>query len=326
MTSLRDRLHAQTGVLLDPASTPLGLREATIALAALGREAGGVDTLMDSPLASQGTWTANGMALGAVYAARCIVDVFRTTRFCAGLHDAVAAARQRFQGPIRLLYAGCGPYATLVLPLLTRCSPDELQITLLDLHPKTLRSATRLFEAVGAQDLLAEAVCDDATAWDPGARPPFHVGVCEALQAALGKEPHVAITHNLAPRLAPGGIWVPESIEVRAVLVDHAREDDHSLAAVGTDRGRVDFGVVYDLRAGGVDAGREVVVPGAEAWGDEAMLLTTIQVYGEHRLGPYDCGLTMPVRFPDGPAVLPGRTLRFHCDLSGKPGLRYEQA
>jgi hypothetical protein len=68
--------------------------------------------------------TGAGVAIGTTWAALCIDDVLRTKRFVSGLYHAIKTVADRRAGPVHVLYAGTGPWATLVLPLTSRFSPE----------------------------------------------------------------------------------------------------------------------------------------------------------------------------------------------------------
>lgn len=60
----------------------------------------------------------SGKAVSSICAAHCLLEFQRTATFTRGIYRAVLALRQDFPGEqFRVLYAGCGPYATLVTPL-----------------------------------------------------------------------------------------------------------------------------------------------------------------------------------------------------------------
>ncbi len=81
------------------------------------------------------TFLQNGVAINPQAAAFCIMDYQRSVVFIRGVYSAIKTARRRFEGQsIKILYAGCGPFATLLLPLLTKFQPGELDIFFLDIH------------------------------------------------------------------------------------------------------------------------------------------------------------------------------------------------
>src|SRR6185503_116125 len=122
----------------------------------------GPDDIRDST----GELVSNGVALAPIDAARCVLDSGRTSKFLRGTCAAIMEARKRFPvGPIEILYAGCGPFATLVLPLTTRFKPDQIQLTLIDTHARALELARGLFQAFGLSDYVRDYIQTDATTY-----------------------------------------------------------------------------------------------------------------------------------------------------------------
>src|SRR5262249_38287209 len=76
-----------------------------------------------------------GPAISPLDAGRCLLDPRRTAIFLRGLHAAVQEAKRRFPGEvIHVLYAGCGPFAPLCLPLLPLLAGQAVRFTLIDVH------------------------------------------------------------------------------------------------------------------------------------------------------------------------------------------------
>ncbi|MGK0387006.1 MAG: hypothetical protein ACI849_001626 [Patiriisocius sp.] len=60
-----------------------------------------------------------GIALSSQHAIDCLHDILRTTRFIKGVYLAILDAQKQFPNTrLEIVYAGCGPVATLILPLL----------------------------------------------------------------------------------------------------------------------------------------------------------------------------------------------------------------
>ena len=83
----------------------------------------------------------DGVAISPAAAAHCVNDTQRSVVFIRAVYAAIKAAQARFaQAPVEILYAGCGPFATLLLPILGRFEPGELTVHLLDIHQRSLDS------------------------------------------------------------------------------------------------------------------------------------------------------------------------------------------
>lgn len=164
----------------------------------------------------------SGVAISPAHAAFTLFDRLRTKRFVRGLLAAIrraATERGPCAGPVHVLYAGCGPFATLALPLLNTLPASAVRWTLLDIQPEALRAAQEIIERRGYTDRVAAFQLADAARYRH-AGPPIDLVVTETMQNLLFNEPQVAITLHLASQLAPGGRLVPESIEIAALLVE----------------------------------------------------------------------------------------------------------
>jgi hypothetical protein len=298
---------------------------------------------------SGGTRLPGGKAISPRDAARCVLDRRRTSRFLRGLHAAILEARERFPGATtEILYAGCGPFAPLAIPLTTRFSPAEARFTLLDVHQRSLAGARRVFQGLGKSAFVRDYVRCDAASYRHEAPHAVHIVVVEAMQTALEREPQVAITLNLAPQLCPGGIFIPERITVDCCLCDPATEfpalpagadaADSPLAGA-SGRRRVHLGRVLDLTA---EACRD---PSASVDGDQQggtclgptllhvpedldgelhlMLSTAITVFGSVGLDEHESGLTSPRILFDAGRTHGGQVLEFEYHLGDEPGFRY---
>lgn len=165
----------------------------------------------------------SGIAISTVEASHCITDYLRTTRFIKAVHAALLELMVRFpHQQLRILYAGCGPYATLVVPLLPFFPPSRLEFFFLDIHSCSLESARNLVIKLGFQQYNIHFIKTDATAYvnTDG----FHLILTETMFQALTREPQVAITEQMQSQLIPGGIFLPEEIKLDAVCTYLSKE------------------------------------------------------------------------------------------------------
>jgi len=88
--------------------------------------------------------TSYGVALSQKQAADCLNDYKRTHLFIKGIYRAIQKCVSNFNEEINILYAGCGPYATLLLPLIPLFKKQEIKITLIDVNEASINSIKRI--------------------------------------------------------------------------------------------------------------------------------------------------------------------------------------
>ncbi|HYG10927.1 MAG TPA: hypothetical protein VD835_13345 [Pyrinomonadaceae bacterium] len=292
----------------------------------------------------------SGKAISPKDAARCVLDYRRTSKFLRGLHAAILEAQKRFPNvAIEILYAGCGPFATLAIPLTSQFSPVDIKFTLLDVHKRSLDAAQRIFQAFGKSAFVRGYIQCDAASYKNDAPHVIHVVVVEAMLAALEREPQVAITMNLALQLCPGGIFIPERIIVDCYLCDLTREfptlspkadATDPLSAGGRNKVRFNLGRVLELTAGncrgllasgnsdehrGASLAPKPILNVPEDLNGEfdVMLLTSITVFNSITLDECESGLTCPRILYDMGKLYRGKGIEFEYYFGDEPGFKY---
>lgn len=258
----------------------------------------------------------DGWAVSPTQAAMCARDYLRTQAFARGLALAVADVRARYpHRRARVLYAGCGPWATLALPMLAS-RPGEAEFILLDIHPTSTDSVAALVAAAALADDVSAIVCADAATWRIPDEWVPDIILSETLNSALRREPFVAIVGNLV-RQAPSAELVPASVRVDAVLVDPARtQRDRPLGTV--------FEVTRDLAvrwpsdAATLPAATIVIPPELDG-ALTLRLCTTVETFGGLRLATGESWLTRPEPAPPGASVRPGARIEFAYALGPDP-------
>ena len=290
---------------------------------------------------------AAGAAISPLDAGRCLLDVRRTAVYLRGVYHAFQEAQQRFPGEvIHVLYAGCGPFAPLCLPLLPLLAQKAVHFTLLDVHARAIESVRAIMAALRLQGANIDCLVGDATHYRHPNQRPLHVVVSETMQRALEKEPQVAILMNTAPQLTAGGLMVPEMIAVDAVLTDLSQElggngvaagprapalKPPSAHALNPSPGRIPLGRVLEVdreracawSAAGLSSHLppvRVALPSIVPPQYSLVLATTIRTFGANLLREYESGLTHPLVVNGWRA---GEELEFIYRLSQKPGFTW---
>jgi hypothetical protein len=283
------------------------------------------------------TQTPNGLALSPAMAAMCADDFVRTIEFIRGTHAAIVDIRKLYPvHPVRVLYAGCGPYATLAIPLMTIFSSQEAVFTLLDIHPESIESAKCVVDTLGLADYLAHCETIDAMSYlvDPEQTP--DIILIETMQACLASEPQVALTRHFLSQ-APNAILIPEEVRVDLVLVDPSHEfvlDGLEKNAGNIQHDRIPVASVFVVNRDTVNSWKSISsnqLPGSAARLPDSieqryqpMLFTNVRVYRNHVLKDYNSGLTYPRQFSGDKAIKAGDTIHFHYELGRQPRLKGE--
>ena len=95
------------------------------------------------------------------HAANCFVDYRRTFTFLKGVYHAVNDLL-KITDELKILYAGCGPFASLLTPILCLMKGQNISVYLLDFHQESLESSRQLFEYLNISRHLTEIIQADA--------------------------------------------------------------------------------------------------------------------------------------------------------------------
>lgn len=316
--------------------TPLPLKQAADELFTLLV----ADAGLDEPVHRDNLKLTAGTAIGPYWAAMCLQDFLRTQRFMRGIYQAVSDAREKHLGEqIHILYAGTGPFATLVLPVMARFSAKEIAVSLLDVHEANLVMLEKVLSALGVQDRVKAFIHADAATYQLTDSSKVHIAISETMQHALEREPQVAISLNLAPQLAADTVWIPKNIRIEAALMNMQQDQDRQFGLLpeGETSYRI-LGRVLDLN---VQAAREMAARVAENYpavekyrldipAEQAKtfpwlaLFTHIQIYGSYALHAWDSALCVPrllANLPDLPSL--PQQVNFAYRMGAMPGFDF---
>jgi hypothetical protein len=235
----------------------------------------------------------------------CATDARRTAVFLRAIRDAIHEARRRFPGErLNVVYAGTGPLATLVLPLLPFLSSDAVRFAFLDIHAEAIESVREILTRFGLIDFALELRVADATAYRCAY--PVHIAIAETMQRALTIEPQVAVMRNFGSQLMPGGLLVPERIVLTLGFADPAALFTSPV---------IPLGAIADLASEATF--RFPLLPAHY----RALCIAEIDAFGPHRLRAFESGLTYPEVFWDLAAN--GQEVTFRYEQGTRPGLRW---
>ncbi|MBB2151725.1 SAM-dependent methyltransferase [Pedobacter gandavensis] len=266
----------------------------------------------------------SGKAISPTGAAHCLLEIQRTAVFIRGIYKAILKLQQSFPNQqLHILYAGCGPYATLVTPFTTLFSPEEVQFHLLDINERSLAASKKLYKALDIEMYVAEWICADATQYKFPTDQAIHLVISETMLNALKKEPQVAIMLNLIPQMQEKALFIPENITVSAQLLNKQQESAR-LTQWDLIPERIHLGDVYSIGRADCKVHEQVSIqiPKNILKEHSLQLLTEITTFADERLKIYDCSLNIPLVI--GNAMdFAGRTINFDYHMGKVPGFKY---
>ena len=275
-------------------------------------------------LADIGVLLPSGLAISPLQAAVCLMDVPRTTAFLRGVHKALLQLRKDAPGrSINVLYAGCGPYATLLTPFTAMFSSDEVAFYMLDISQPSLDSVRSLYSSLGASDHIKEYICADASAYRLPEDVTMDLVISETMQRALFQEPQVAIMLNLIPQMANHAIFIPEEISVGLKLI--SRDEVEKVGLIGKyDPETVSLGALYTIGRQQCKPHEPCVkqIPAQPGKLNTLCYFTDIVVFADEQLHAYNCTLNSPVVIADITENA-GKKICFQYDMSSAPEFRY---
>ncbi|WP_316821658.1 hypothetical protein [Pedobacter gandavensis] len=266
----------------------------------------------------------SGKAISPTGAAHCLLELQRTAVFIRGIYKAILQLQESFPDQqLHILYAGCGPYATLITPFTTLFSPQEINFHLLDINERSLAASKKLYKALDIEAYVAEWICADATTYQFPTDQAIHLVISETMLNALRKEPQVEIMLNLIPQMQEKTIFIPENITVSAQLLNRQEERKRYTESDWISE-RINLGNIYSIGRTECMPHRQVSiqVPQDVLKEHSLQLLTEITTFKEERLGIYDCSLNMPVAICDA-LEFAGRKIKFDYYMGEVPGFKY---
>ena len=325
MTEPIEALKKITTALLSPETGPISIRNACNALKHLLNFSIGFDE--EEHTGVDNIHTHEGIATNPIGAVNCINDIMRTRVFLMGIRDAIQERLVLNPGrPVTVLYAGTGPFATLITPLTTVFTPAQMQLVLLEINPVSFHYLHKTIKLFSLEPFIIEVMKTDAAAFCIPNHCQPDIIVSETMMAALKNEPQLAIMANLVTQSNRKPIMIPETISVEVAFISPnagAGQKIYPLdvlleftaeTAVAIKKKSGDLPVFAQGIAVRIDK-----VPAPEF--KMLCFLTSIQVFKENKLGINKSGLTVPIgiiktsdlnNYPS--------TFRFQYKMGTRPG------
>lgn len=240
-----------------------------------------------------------GRAVSPVSAAFCIIDFMRTRMFMKGTAEAISLRLLENPGkPVTVLYAGTGPFATLLTPLTTLFSPSELKMVLLELNPVSIEYLHKTIGIFNMGDHVLDVIQADASTYhiETGRQP--DIILTETMMPGLYREPIVNIFANLAAQ-CPHAIMIPELVKVEAALISNRSPTGYTILPLKTliEISSATAATMnnHECCPAVFHKGIDVEIP---AFPDPIytrfVLLTYIKVFADNHLGLNESSLTIP--------------------------------
>ena len=291
-TNFIDLLQRATRTIIDEPDNLGGIYKIIHELHAVYAEQSGVTA---GDIIDDDIMLPSGKAVSTIKAAHCLLEFQRTAVFVRGIYKAVSKLKVDFPlETIHILYAGCGPYATLLTPLVALFNPSEIAFTFLDINQVSLDAVKRMYDRLSLSEYIKAYICADATMYKIPEGTTVHMAVSETMLNALMKEPQVAVMQNLIPQLPLKALFVPTKITINAKLLD-LKEEQRSTTAGILPR-RIGLGEVYTISRTQYATPQPVTFRIPDKIDDFKTLYlhTRIETYGDEVLIDYQCSLTNP--------------------------------
>ncbi|MES2654958.1 MAG: hypothetical protein V4620_05170 [Bacteroidota bacterium] len=278
----------------------------------------------------------NGLAIGPFWAALCLDDIMRTRQFIRGTHKAISDKLAQTNNTINILYAGTGPFATILLPLIFKYPKNRINYTFLEINPISLDWLKSLIDAIDFTSYPINLLLRDASTYNIDKKHIPDVIVSETMQNVLDKEQQVPIFLHLMNQAKPDTIFIPEKISIQLGLKqkginDTELENKHyqrlkMILEISKESMKPFIQKPEEWQYGqAFGADQTIIEMEQQANSNSLLLLTDIQVYSNEIIEIAESGLTLPRNILNlAPSDKRKLTINSRYQISNKPKLEYE--
>ncbi|WP_434340136.1 hypothetical protein [Motilimonas cestriensis] len=166
--------------------------------------------------------SASGLIMSPHNCKHTIKDVYRIKGYARGIDQAIQS-KLKHVSSITVLYPACGPFAPLLLPLLSyykdsqKLTGQQIQVILADVHPGAIMTLRQLVKDLQLDDYILRIEEVDATEYRP--EESIDLLVLEAMQHGFTKEGQLSIAKHLVQFLKIDGWMIPQNISIQGMMV-----------------------------------------------------------------------------------------------------------
>ena len=344
----KSALTAICNIILDESCSQQSAQNALDDFSSLCSQVTGITPNPSFDAWAEDTFLEQGVAINPQAAAYCIKDYQRSITFIRAVHAAITAMINNSPTvPVDVLYAGCGPFATLLIPLLSKYQNENTDLSLLnffllDIHQTSLESVDRLVRYFDINTHNINLISANACTYQHPR--PLQLIISETMQKSLEQEPQFTITANLAPQLESKGIFIPEKIVVKLCLAQwkkerdlveqHVKIDHQKLVGLGK-RFPLETILTLDPILASSQLNHAKIHPNTNKLALEPvdfqipalkhleefdlLFLTNIEVFKHYQLNDYESEITLPSRYQSLSSLKPGKQYKISYQLGNYP-------
>lgn len=267
--------------------------------------------------------SASGLIMSPHNCKHTIKDVYRIKGYARGI-DLAIQSKLKHASSITILYPACGPFAPLLLPLLSYYKDSQIftskqiNVILVDVHPGAILSLQQLVKDLQLDDFILRIEAADATEYEPAES--IDLLVLEAMQHGFTKEGQLSIAKHLVKFLNIDGWMIPQNISVRGMMVigetefnQQWKQADYSHSnnmAADALQDRVELGEIISINKSTlldmqelelqdgtkVISANQIVLPTGVADMSQRIfaVYAHVETFAQEGVGQYDSGITHP--------------------------------
>lgn len=280
-----------------------------------------------------------GIAISPSFAASCLVDSKRTNIFVKGIFDAIEKLKDEGKKEVHIFYAGTGPYATLLLPIMASFDPGFVQCSLLEVNEISLNCLREVIASFGFNNHVKEFILADATKYEFDANSKVDILLSETMCSGLMLEPQVPIVMNLIPQLSDPFILIPQNIKLTLAFMKdfrvyypnaESREQDYCHRLTCLLDVNIEEVVKFSKQ---IDAAKsEWRFPTKEiniSLNDAStfhnlVVLTEIQVFESNKISLFESDITRPVSLMEFENIKKDQKFTIRYKVDKDPGFIYQ--